>query len=158
MFNIQCAPDRTRKPEAEILKDAARRVATECLRPRPRLPLAPDGKDCAVTGGFLPIVHCGFTACDWTLTLADMPTDNGERNEPALEETFRRAVDHPCDQRLKEHIMSEHRSCLLDRATPIHWLPSDHSLISDIYKAALSFRERECIPVAGPSIDRRAFQ
>ena len=158
MFNTQCEPDRTRRPEAEILEDVAERVATECLRVCPRLPRTLDGKDCAVTGGLLPIVHCGFTDCDWSLKLADMPTDNEKRIEPALEETFRRAVDHPCDQRLREHIMSEHRSCLSDRATPIHWLPSDDSLLWDIYKAALSFRERECIPVAGPSIDRRAFQ
>ena len=63
MFNIQCAPDRTRKPEAEILEDVARCVATECLRLRPRLPLALDGKDSPLTGGLLPIVHCGFTDC-----------------------------------------------------------------------------------------------
>ena len=87
-----------------------------------------------------------------------MATDHGERNEIVLEATFRRAVDHPCDQRLKAHIMSEHRSCLFDRAKPIHWLVPDDSLLWDIYKAALSFRERECVPVAGPSIGRRAFQ
>ena len=56
------------------------------------------------------------------------------------------------------NIMSEHRSCLSDRTTPIRLLPLSDSLLWDIYKAALSIRERECIPVAGPSIDRRAFQ
>ena len=123
-----------------------------------RLPLVVDGQDDAVFGGLWPLVHCGFANCSWYLTLGDMPTDYSEKNALVLEEQFRTVVDHPCDQRLKEHIMSEHRSCILARAKSITWLPVDSSLLWDIYKGALSFREREGIPAAGPSVDRRAFQ
>jgi hypothetical protein len=110
MFNIKVAPERRRKPEAEILEEAAERVARDCIRPQPRLPSLLNTKERSLDGGLLPVVHCAFAECNWELTLADMPLDTAQNNTPDIETTFREDVEHPCDQRLKRHILTEHKA------------------------------------------------
>jgi hypothetical protein len=109
MFNIKVAPERLRKPEAEILEEAAEKVARDCIRPQPRLPSPLNTKKCSLDGGLLPVVHCAFAECNWELTLAAMPVDSAQNNSPDIETTFREDVEHPCDQRLKWHILTVHK-------------------------------------------------
>ena len=59
---------------------------------------------------------------------------------------------------LKEHIYAQHQDVLFSlSASASEFLPHK-DYIWDIYKAGLSVKERESIPIVGPAVDRRAFQ
>ena len=66
--------------------------------------------------------------------------------------------EHPWDQELRQHISSVHGSQIQELAEACigEELAKKHQW--DLYKAALSVQERQTIPVAGVSVDRRVFE
>ena len=112
----------------------------------------------ASTGGALPLVSCACVGCTWSLHLRDMPEDRGDDNTGAVDHAFRQDAEHPCDQKLRQHILGVHRAAITQLIQPIFASGSFSQHIWDIYKEALSVKERMTTPIAGPSVDRRVFQ
>ena len=114
----------------------------------------------ASTGGALPLVSCACVGCTWSLHLRDVPEDRGDDNTGDVNDAFRQDAEHPCDQKLRQHILGVHRAAITQLIQPIFESGnlSFSQQIWDIYKEALSVRERMTIPIAGPSVDRRVFQ
>ena len=162
MFNIRCAEDRRRKPRSELLEDVAALVAEELLRQRPLIPPHPTDATASLSPsdlrGELPIVFCSCLRCTWTLFQVEMPIDAGDENPPELEKAFRMEVDHPCDVQLRKHVLEMHGKEI--RTLALSLMPecdvSGH--VWDLYKEALSVRERAAVPYAGVWNDRRCFQ
>ena len=87
MFGIKVLPCRTRKPEADLLAEAAQSIAHHCLRDRVTMPADPNNPEVSLqdadSGGRLPPVSCAFRGCTWCATPSPS-TDRAMRNEPSL--------------------------------------------------------------------------
>ena len=96
------------------------------------------------SGNKFPVVHCAFSGCTWTRDL--------KQNEIA-------AVDHNLlDNCVMNHLKTVHRDQI---ALPQTLWPDTRRGDWDMlayYTAAVSEREREHMPVIGPSVDRRALR
>ena len=110
-------------------------VVKSLLRARPLLP--PDPQDpnrdyVDVQSGInFPLAHCAVKGCSWT-------KDTLERNFPTVESMIRR------------HVHEVHASEMQ--------LSSENPDLMAYYCAAVAERERENMPLIGPSIDRRVFK
>lgn len=93
MFNIRVRANRDRKPEPDLLREAAAQVATSLLRDHVTMPAdlnnPAESMTDANTGGALPLVNCACVGCTWSMHLRDMPEDRGDENTSAVEQTFR---------------------------------------------------------------------
>ena len=108
-------------------------VVKSLLRARPLLPPHPEDADRdyidVESGVNFPLLHCAIKGCSWT---ADSLSP-----ELSLELTLRRHVQtHAADMQL----------------------PRDDKDLMAYYNAAIAEKERENMPVIGPSIDRRVFK
>ena len=151
MFGVRTQPDRTRKTEQDLMLAAAKTVADSFLRDHVTMPAkCEDGRISmtdADSGGRLPPVSCGFQCCTFTVSgrksCRSMYEDDGE---------------HPWDQELRTHVLEVHgadiRRAMLGKVTPYFTRFPEW----DVYKEALSVKERGTIPIIGPSVDRRACE
>ena len=152
MFGIKIRSERLRKPEPDLLLEAAQMIAEKYLRDQVTLPADPDDtrkslpRQNSESGGWLPLVSCGFLGCDWN--------DSTINNEFEYEDD----PEHPCDQRLRAHVISKHGHTIHGEACKIIGQEKALKCRWDIYKEALAVKERKSIPVAGASVDRRVCE
>ena len=152
MFGIKIRSERLRKPEPDLLLEAAQMIAEKYLRDQVTLPADPDDtrkslpRQNSESGGWLPLVSCGFLGCDW--------------NDSTINHEFEYEDDpeHPCDQRLRAHVISKHGHTIHGEACKIIGQEKALKCRWDKYKEALAVKERKSIPVAGASVDRRACE
>ena len=144
MFRIRAEPDPPRKPERQRRMDAAANLA-EHLRARVTLPAEFEAETNVQakldSGDRLPPVSCAFKQCTWSVV-----------GIPVTAADVRGCSEHPWGRRLREHVLQTHQQELLDIVGDLdqdYW---------DLYKQALAMKERQCIPVTGVSVDRRAFE
>ena len=87
-----------------------------------------------VTDGILwPLAHCAFSGCNWI-------GDN--------------------DEQLRIHVISHHAALLRHTISSVQTLAEedkDAHVLWTFYCAAVEEKERECIPLLGPTRDRRAI-
>ena len=152
MFAIRTSTDRPRKPESDLLSESVERTAVH-LRDRVTMPANPANMELSITepdivdsGARLPPVSCAFRKCGWK--------GGGETTDKC----YRDDCEHPWDQQLREHVLAEHRGELLEDAASLEDYRSAGDILWDLYKAALSIKERQQIPIVGPSVDHRAFE
>ena len=152
MFAIRTSTDRPRKPESDLLSESAERTAVR-LRDRVTMPANPTNMELSITepdivdsGARLPPVSCAFRKCGWK--------GGGETTDRC----YRDDSEHPWDQQLREHVLAEHRGELLEDAAGLEGCQNAGDISWGLYKAALSIKERQQIPIVGPSVDRRAFE
>ena len=147
MFRVQARSDLCQRSRDDLLNQAAKRVAG-LLRDRPTMPT--DGIDAskawtdAACGGRLPGVSCSFRGCTWW---------GGGLVE---EEACRDDPEHPWDQELREHVLTQHTDAV---SAVVGELLAPLDLEDkrwDLYKEAIAVLERRGVPVVGPSVDRRA--
>ena len=151
MFGIGVLPERVRRPEPDLLLEAAEKVAEKCLRDHVTMPADPDNTEVSLqdaeSGGWLPPASCAFRRCTWCVA-AKASSKSAYEEDP----------EHPWDQELREHVASAHSPAIQgfvrdivgpERAKQCEW---------DIYKEACSAQERKSIPVTGPSVDRRTCE
>ena len=150
MFGISVQPNRVRKPEADILLEAADLIANSCLRDRVTLPADPANLEVpwldVATGGRLPPVSCAFRGCNWS------------GGGSSTEAEFRHDCEHPWDQQLRAHVLHAHSEQFFEELQLLLPRGQIHELMWDLYKGALSARERRSIPVVGFSVERRALE
>ena len=152
MFGIKIRSERLRKPEPDLLLEAAQMIAEKYLRDQVTLPADPDDRrkslprENSESGGWLPLVSCGFLGCDWN--------DSTINHESEYEDD----PEHPCDQRLRAHVISKHGHTIHGEACKIIGQEKALECRWDIYKEALAVKERKSIPVAGASVDRRVCE
>ena len=152
MFGVKLRMERLRKPEPDLLLEAAEMVAQNHLRDRVTLPADPDdatkslSREIAQSGGWLAPVSCAFLGCNW--------------NAPAtsIKSQYEDDPEHPWDQHLRAHIASDHSHAIYEQACKIVGPEKAAQCSWDIYKEALSVKERNSIPVAGVSIERRVCE
>ena len=144
MFRIRTELDPPRKAEPQRRMDAAAKLA-EHLRARVTLPAAFETEANVQakfdSGDRLPPVSCAFKQCPWSVL-----------GIPVTAADVREGSEHPWDRHLREHVLQTHQQELLDT---VGGLDEDYW---DLYKQALAMKERQCIPVTGVSVDRRAFE
>ena len=158
MFNIRLQDNRERKYESELLLEAAENLGG-LLREQVTLP--PDREDATRAwtdihrGGHLPAVTCAFSGCTWYAGA-----------EAISAEKIRQFQEHPWDRELREHVLTSHRNRLIESLGPAAKCNrmeqanerQVNELLYDVYLQALAVREREGIPVHGPSIQRRIIE
>ena len=144
MFRIRAETDPPRKPEPQRRMDAAARLA-EHLRARVTLPAEFEAETNVQakldSGDRLPPVSCAFKQCSWSVL-----------GIPVTASDVREGSEHPWDRRLRDHVLQKHQQQLLDA------IDDPDEDYWDLYKQALAIKERQCIPVTGVSVDRRAFE
>ena len=142
---------RPRKPEADLLLEAAQCIADECLRQHVTMPSDPKDAGAPLldpdSGGRLPAVCCAFRECRWCV-------EPGPSTAAACEDD----CEHPWDQLLREHVAKVHGSRMRALTEPSLGAERATRHLWDLYKAALSAQERRSIPVVGASIERRVFE
>ena len=66
MFGIGVLPERVRRPEPDLLLEAAEKVAEKCLRDHVTMPADPDNTEVSLqdaeSGGWLPPASCAKSA------------------------------------------------------------------------------------------------
>ena len=111
MFGIKVLPCRTRKPEADLLSEAAQSIAQHCLRDRVTMPADPNNPEASLqdadSGGRLPPVSCAFRGCTWCVTPSSS-TDTAMRDDPG----------HPWGQLLRGHVLMKHGQQLQEIVVP----------------------------------------
>ena len=151
IFNVKVATSRERKPEADLLLDAAARVAEASLRKHVTLPADPSEYTFSLaacdSGMWMPPVSCAFQDCTWCV----LPGTEAWRSN-------RDHCEHPWDVLLREHVLEQHGEIMLGLVNQgmAAFLPRDK--LWDVYKAALSIQERRGVPIVGASVDRRVFE
>ena len=91
-----------------------------------------------------PVVSRAFRGCTWDLAA-----------HATLKEAYEDDPEHPWDQELRTHALSAHGSMLTRAAEKILGVRAAESSTWDLYKEALSVRERLHVPITGPSVERR---
>ena len=150
MLDIRVRSERIRKPEADVLQEAAEEIAMHCLRDHVTMPADPNDMSVSLTltasGGRLPPVSCAFRGCGWC------------GGGPSSRQAYEDDCEHPWDQQLREHVASTHGARLSELTSPLLGNARSSELIWDLYKGALSVQERKQVPCVGPSVDRRVFE
>ena len=148
-FGIRVEADRARKPEADLLLEAASRLAQPCLREHVTMPGDPTNLEVpwldVSGGGRLPPVSCVFRGCGWTG--GGCSTDAAYRDD----------CEHPWDQQLRARVLHAHADQLFEALKPVVVHCQIQGLMWDVYKGALSAQERRCFPIAGFSVERRVL-
>ena len=104
MFGIKVRPERPRKPEPELLRDAVEQLADVHIRDEVTMPADPDNAEqsmCrqdAQTGGWLAPVSCAFRRCTWCVAAKASSSKTAYEDDP----------EHPRDQQLRAHVSSAH--------------------------------------------------
>ena len=79
---------RDRKPEADLLREAAAKVARSLLRDHVTMPADPNNPTESVTdastGGALPLVNCACVGCTWSLHMLASEKNIGSANRRKL--------------------------------------------------------------------------
>ena len=111
MFGIRVEADRVRKPEADLLLEAASRLAQPCLREHVTMPGDPTNLEVpwldVSGGGRLPPVSCAFRGCGWTG--GGCSTDAAYRDD----------CEHPWDQQLRARVLHAHVDQLFEALKPV---------------------------------------
>jgi hypothetical protein len=151
IFHVECVTSEAPRTPEDADLARIRRLAAH-MRKYPLLPPDPDSPEESFmdvdSGMELPSLHCAFRACLWTATVPD--------------------DDHwGMERRLEEHIRSEHGDQQMSevlahikqlREKERVQTPEDPLLRAvAYYTAAICEREREHVPLLGPSIDRRSL-
>ena len=97
-------------------------------------------------GGHLPPVSCAFAGCQW------------HGGGVCEERAFRDDPEHPWDQELRTHVLEAHAGNLVEGGKGLGAELATERVLWDVYKEAISVIERRCIPIVGPSADRRATE
>jgi len=151
MFGIRVRSERERKPEPDLLLEVVEEIATSCLRDHVTMPADPENANISVhdasSGGRLPVVSCAFRHCTWCIHAH-------ESSKAAYEDD----PEHPWDQELRTHVLSEHSSTLTRITERILGEQEDIFSLWDLYKEALSVQERLHVPITGPSVERRTTE
>lgn len=144
MGRLRVKADRKRKHSFEWQHEAAAKLAHRQLRSRPTIPPALEAmvnvNECIDQCQRLPPVSCAFKGCDW----------NGAWSENISNDTTK-ASESPYDRQLRDHVLNTHIHQIKDA------LNFQHGDLWDVYKQAISVKERENVPVVGPAIDRRSI-
>ena len=111
MFDIRVETGRSRKPEPDLLLEAARCIADECFRQHVTMPADPQNLDVSLleadSGVRLPPVSCAFRGCDWHV-------DSEESTAAAFEDDY----EHPWDGLLRKHVVEVHGPHMRELTTP----------------------------------------
>ena len=151
MFNITVKSKRSRKHVHDLYLELAEKLAHHCLRDQVTMPAHPEGSQefwlkTIKTGGQLAPVSCAFVNCNW------------HGGKSFSEKALREDPEHPWDQQLRQHVWSMHANVIESMGDSVFKKAATVSQIWDVYKLALSVKEQNGIPIAGPSVDRRVFQ
>ena len=150
MFQIKARSDLRNRSREDLLNEAAKRVA-DLLRDHPTMPADPKDSSKAWTdasrGGKLPVVSCAFQGCIWC---------GGRTLKARDEQACRDDPEHPWDQELREHILTQHADAITTRLSDLVTSLNIEDLYWDLYKEAIAVKERSNVPIVGPSVDRRA--
>ena len=126
---ITVAANRVRKPESDLMMEAASEIAGTCLRDRVTMPADPSNPEVSLcdpnSGGRLPPVSCAFRGCTW------------QCDTHASQTASRDDCEHPWDQQLRKHVLSCHGSPLQSIAAKYMVAEKAEALLWDLYKAGL---------------------
>ena len=151
MFGIQVEANRERKPECDLMSEAAAAIAKQCLRDKVTLPCHPTDASTSWTdldsGGNLPAVSCAFLGCRWCGS-----------ESASCDAEYYDDCEHPWDQELRHHVITTHGATICGVTAPYIEKNRMEELMWDLYKEALSVQERQQIPSVGYSVERRTFK
>ena len=151
MFGVKLRTERSRKTEQDLMLEAAEALASSFLRDHVTMPASCEDSRIsfrdAESGGRLPPVSCGFQCCTFTVS-----------GRKSCRTAYEDDAEHPWDQELRTHVLEVHgadiRALMQDKVTARYTRFPEW----DVYREALSVKERSTIPVIGPSVDRRACE
>jgi hypothetical protein len=151
IFHVECVTSEAPRTPEDADLARIRRLAAH-MRKYPLLPPDPDSPEESFmdvdSGMELPSLHCAFRACLWTATV---PDDDHWGMERLLEKHIR--SEHG-DQQMSEVLAHIKQLREKERVQT----PEDPLLRAvAYYTAAICEREREHVPLLGPSIDRRSL-
>ena len=168
MFHIRTKGDVANTTVYDQQHHAARAIAGY-LRDHPTMPADPEDPEKTEPftdvdgGGRLPPVSCAVQGCAWW------------GGHPICRAELADDPEHPWDRELRAHVTVDHQDLLESIAVDVLGDLADHAsrafavaaddtdeelvkkLLWHLFKEAIAVKEREAIPIVGPSVDRRSF-